>query len=99
VSGLGTIDAPACCNQCARELAQKTQGGFRNVRRPPESARIGRYNGAAVASIAFAEPIAVVDGNVERVVQRFLVAIERRRKSGNTRRRCLPLRPGDFNQR
>ena len=32
---------------------------------------VGRYTAAAVASIAFGEPVAVVDGNVERVLQRF----------------------------
>jgi A/G-specific adenine glycosylase len=33
---------------------------------------IGRYTAAAIASIAFNEPIAVVDGNVERVLRRVL---------------------------
>jgi A/G-specific adenine glycosylase len=33
---------------------------------------IGRYTAAAIASIAFDEPIAVVDGNVERVMSRLL---------------------------
>src|SRR5579863_32943 len=32
---------------------------------------IGAYTAAAVASIAFGEPVAVVDGNVERVLCRF----------------------------
>ena len=31
---------------------------------------IGRYTSAAIASIAFDGPVAVVDGNVERVVRR-----------------------------
>jgi A/G-specific adenine glycosylase len=31
---------------------------------------IGRYTASAIASIAFDEPVAVVDGNVERVLQR-----------------------------
>src|SRR5216684_42429 len=33
---------------------------------------IGRYTAAAIASIAFNEPVAVLDGNVERVLQRVL---------------------------
>jgi A/G-specific adenine glycosylase len=33
---------------------------------------VGRYTGAAVASIAFGVPVAVVDGNVERVISRLL---------------------------
>ncbi len=32
---------------------------------------IGRYTSAAIASIAFGEPAAVVDGNVERVLERL----------------------------
>ena len=35
---------------------------------------IGRYTAAAIASIAFNEPVAVVDGNVERVLGRVLGA-------------------------
>ncbi len=37
---------------------------------------IGRYTAAAIASIAFNEPVAVVDGNVSRVVSR-LFAVEK----------------------
>src|SRR6266700_2341707 len=33
---------------------------------------IGRYTAAAISSIAFNEPIAVLDGNVERVLRRLL---------------------------
>src|SRR5579863_2822786 len=33
---------------------------------------IGRYTAAAIASIAFNQPVAVVDGNVERVLRRVL---------------------------
>lgn len=32
---------------------------------------VGRYTSAAIASIAFGEPVAVVDGNVERVITRL----------------------------
>jgi len=37
---------------------------------------IGRYTAAAIASIAFDEPVAVVDGNVERVILRLLGGTE-----------------------
>ena len=33
---------------------------------------VGRYTAAAVASIAFGEPVAVVDGNVKRVIDRVI---------------------------
>lgn len=60
---------------------------------------IGRYTSAAIASIAFDEPVAVVDGNVERVLAR--VDGELRRGEHVWQRAeelLLPTRPGDFNQ-
>jgi A/G-specific adenine glycosylase len=60
---------------------------------------IGRYTAAAIASIAFDEPVAVVDGNVERVLQR--VAGTRLAGEGlwETANALLDAkRPGDFNQ-
>ena len=60
---------------------------------------IGRYTSAAIASIAFGEPVAVVDGNVERVLQRFTG----RRIAGEELWRQADRfldreQPGDFNQ-
>ncbi len=60
---------------------------------------IGRYTAAAIASIAFGESVAVVDGNVERVLQR----VSGRRMSGGdfwiAAEGLLDReRPGDFNQ-
>ncbi len=68
---------------------------------------IGAYTAAAVASIARGEPVAVVDGNVERVLCRLAgwQADSRkgptalRRKIEKLAGRLLDLaRPGDFNQ-
>ncbi|WP_263356365.1 A/G-specific adenine glycosylase [Acidicapsa ligni] len=68
---------------------------------------IGAYTSAAIASIAFGEAVAVVDGNVERVVQR-LAGWGSESASGQAKlardvelmaNRILdPGRPGDFNQ-
>jgi A/G-specific adenine glycosylase len=60
---------------------------------------IGRYTAAAIASIAFGEPVAVVDGNVERVLQRLFG----KRIAGESlwiaaQEMISPDRPGDFNQ-
>jgi len=60
---------------------------------------IGRYTAAAIASIAFGEPVAVVDGNVERVLQR----VAGKRLAGedlwaSADRLLDAKRPGDFNQ-
>jgi A/G-specific adenine glycosylase len=46
---------------------------------------IGAYTAAAIASIAFGEPVAVVDGNVERVIARLL-ALEVDPASGDAKR-------------
>src|SRR5580700_11338317 len=60
---------------------------------------IGRYTAAAIASIAFDEAIAVVDGNVERVLQRLSgtrLAGEGLWEAANAL--LDAKRPGDFNQ-
>jgi A/G-specific adenine glycosylase len=68
---------------------------------------IGSYTSAAIASIAHSEPIAVVDGNVERVLSRFQgwhsydtisEAAVRRKVDDFAARLVHPRRPGDFNQ-
>jgi A/G-specific adenine glycosylase len=60
---------------------------------------IGRYTAAAIASIAFGKPVAVVDGNVERVLQRLsgmrLAGEELWEAASGILDRG---RPGDFNQ-
>lgn len=60
---------------------------------------IGRYTAAAIASIAFGEPVAVVDGNVDRVIAR----ITGRNVSGEqvwamAEQLLSREYPGDFNQ-
>ncbi len=68
---------------------------------------IGGYTSAAIASIAYGEPVAVVDGNVERVLCRLAgwdadggkgTADLRSRIEGMAARLLDPKRPGDFNQ-
>jgi A/G-specific adenine glycosylase len=66
---------------------------------------IGRYTAGAVASIAFDEPVSLVDGNVARVLARVF-AIRDNVKQPATLKRLYGLadalvpatRPGDFNQ-
>ncbi len=68
---------------------------------------IGKYTAAAVASIAYSEPIAAIDGNVERVLQRLRgwgsegasdqPAIARH-ISAEAQRLLDPAAPGDWNQ-
>jgi A/G-specific adenine glycosylase len=65
---------------------------------------IGAYTAAAVASIAFGEPSAVVDGNVHRVLQRLggrAIPPQQAWRTAQlliTARRSGDFNPGDFNQ-
>ena len=60
---------------------------------------IGRYTAAAIASIAFDVPVAVVDGNVERVLERFAGKKLAGEGVWNTAEELLSRNhPGDFNQ-
>ena len=60
---------------------------------------IGRYTAAAIASIVFNEPVAVVDGNVERVLGRVLGKRLTQKRIWDEAQSLLdPTRPGDLNQ-
>ncbi len=64
---------------------------------------VGAYTAAAVASIAFGEPAALVDGNVRRVFARLEACREtggelERRAWDWARSAVHPHRPGDWNQ-
>ncbi|MFI5102024.1 MAG: A/G-specific adenine glycosylase [Terriglobales bacterium] len=109
-SGLGYYRRARMLHQCAKDLAQKYDGRF------PQSSEalqrlpgIGRYTAAAIASIAFDEPAAVVDGNVWRVLQRLMgTKLIGTKMTGinlvtpQTWQQAQALlaisRPGDFNQ-
>ncbi len=72
-SGLGYYRRARALHQASRMVVQHLHGEF------PQTASdwrqlpgIGRYSSAAIASIAFNQPIAVVDGNVERVLERLM---------------------------
>jgi A/G-specific adenine glycosylase len=99
-SGLGYYRRARMLHAAAKEIVKEHGGKF------PEKAEdllalpgIGRYTASAIASIAFAEPVAVVDGNVERVLQRVrgknLASEDLWRAAGDQLSR---QRPGDFNQ-
>ncbi|MBC2778692.1 A/G-specific adenine glycosylase [Parasphingopyxis sp. GrpM-11] len=75
-AGLGYYARARNLHACARAVTSDYGGQFpeteKGLRALPG---IGAYTGAAIAAIAFGEPAAVVDANVERVVAR-LHAIE-----------------------
>jgi A/G-specific adenine glycosylase len=99
-SGLGYYRRARMLHAAARKVMGELGGKFpRTSHELRALPGIGRYTAAAIASIAFDEPVAVVDGNVERVLQR----LSGRRIGGeDVWRRAQELqaleRPGDFNQ-
>jgi len=99
-SGLGYYRRARMLHATAKVIVRKHDGKF-----PPTAEElltlpgVGRYTAAAIASIAFSEPVAVVDGNVERVGQRFLGQRLAGEKLWDAAESLLDHdRPGDFNQ-
>jgi len=107
-SGLGYYRRARMLHQAAQTVAANRGG------RLPERAEelrelpgIGGYTAAAIASIAHGEPVAVVDGNVERVICRLagwdadgdVGAAALKRKIQERASELLDTeQPGDFNQ-
>lgn len=72
VRGLGYYRRFAMLHAAAKQLAvHKPIRWPRTATAWKELPGIGDYTAAAIASIAFAEPVAVLDGNVERVLARL----------------------------
>ncbi|MCB0308632.1 MAG: A/G-specific adenine glycosylase [Bdellovibrionales bacterium] len=72
--GLGYYRRAKYLHSAAKEVAEKYEGKL-----PGSSAKLralkgfGPYTAASVASIAFGEPVACVDGNVNRVISRIFM--------------------------
>jgi len=99
-SGLGYYRRARMLHQAARQIAEEHGGCFpQNSEAWLALPGIGRYTAAAIASIAFAEPVAVVDGNVERVLQRFIgINLTTPQIWQHAQALLANSRPGDFNQ-
>jgi A/G-specific adenine glycosylase len=99
-SGLGYYRRARMLHQAARQIAKQPDGRFpQNSEALLALPGIGRYTAAAIASIAFAEPVAVVDGNVERVLQRFIgINLTTPQIWLQAQALLANSRPGDFNQ-
>jgi len=99
-SGLGYYHRARRLHQAAKVIVRERKGAFpRTAENWRELPGIGRYTAAAIASIAFGEPVAVVDGNVERVLDRILGPSGDREGNWQRAEALLdPTRPGDFNQ-
>jgi A/G-specific adenine glycosylase len=108
-SGLGYYRRARMLHKTARFVADHLQGNLpRTAKELRDLPGIGAYTAAAVASIAHGEQVAVVDGNVERVLCRLEGWKAGRRSSRTAQLRSKieklaanlvsSLRPGDSNQ-
>ncbi|MEM9290448.1 MAG: A/G-specific adenine glycosylase [Acidobacteriota bacterium] len=103
-SGLGYYRRARQLHSAAQEIAAR--GSFPSTAQELQQLPgIGAYTSAAVASIAFGEAVAVVDGNVERVMARMLsLEVDPKRAAGQRSIRSAATRlvdekrPGDSNQ-
>ncbi|HVX79994.1 MAG TPA: A/G-specific adenine glycosylase, partial [Devosiaceae bacterium] len=102
-AGLGYYARARNLHACARAVVERHGGRF-----PTRSAELlalpglGPYTAAAIAAIAGDEPVAVIDGNVERVLARYL-ALEQPVRAAKSEIRsavqaAVPARAGDFAQ-
>lgn len=104
--GLGYYTRARNLHKCAKIVVNEYKGHFPNTAEALEKLPgIGPYTAAAVASIAFDEPKAVLDGNVMRVLARLYDIAEpidmtaTRKKLWDLAQKLVPTEnPGDHNQ-
>jgi A/G-specific adenine glycosylase len=105
-SGLGYYSRARNLHRAAQEMVTQHRGKFpRTLEEALALPGIGSYTAAAVLSIAYDVPLAVLDGNVARVLARLgavrgdLREPRRWRSLGKTAQDLLaPQTPGDWNQ-
>jgi A/G-specific adenine glycosylase len=105
-SGLGYYNRARNLHRAAKEIVLRYGAQFpRTVDEALSLPGVGRYTAAAVLSIAYDAPLAVLDGNVARVLARIgavcgnLRANGRLRRLGETAQQLLAIdAPGDWNQ-
>lgn len=99
-SGLGYYRRARMFWQAAKHVVGELSGEIpcdaEGLRKLPG---VGRYTAAAIASIAYGEPVAVVDGNVERVLNRLDGASRTNTQAWHRAQELLDGgNPGDWNQ-
>ena len=100
-SGLGYYRRARALHRAARIVVREHGGNLPGTAAALQSLPgVGRYTASAIASIAFHEPCAVVDGNVERVLRRLLGwRREPLSRIWDAAQQVLSRRsPGNFNQ-
>lgn len=104
--GLGYYSRARNLHQCAKDVVEIHAGVFPGSYKELLLLKgVGSYTAAAIASFAFGESIAVVDGNVFRVLSRYFgietdIASPRGKKEfENLANQIIPKsQPGEFNQ-
>ena len=103
-AGLGYYSRARNLHKCARKIIDEHQGRFPATATELKTLPgIGDYTSAAIAAIAFDEPVAVVDGNIERIIARLHRLSEPLPTAKKAIREYMaaltpPERPGDFAQ-
>ena len=105
-SGLGYYSRARNLHRAAKGIVSQHIGEFpRTLDEALALPGIGRYTAAAVLSIAYNEPFAVLDGNVARVLARLnairgdlRAPVRWRKLSGLAQSLLAPEAPGDWNQ-
>jgi A/G-specific adenine glycosylase len=111
-SGLGYYRRARMLHKAAQSVIKEFAGEIpRTAEGLRELAGIGEYTSAAIGSIAFGDPVAAVDGNVERVITRWASLTAQGADVGRAKVTSLQRsirqmanelldreRPGDFNQ-
>jgi A/G-specific adenine glycosylase len=105
-AGLGYYSRARNLHCAAKEILRRHNGRFpRERKRAQALPGVGQYTAAAVLSIAYNQPLAVLDGNVARVLVRLgavrgnLRTPKRWRELSQCAQRLLaPNHPGEWNQ-
>lgn len=103
-AGLGYYSRARNLKACAVKITTDYNGIFpHSVDQLKKLPGIGDYTSAAIAAIAFNQPVAVVDGNVERVVSRiYTITMPLPKAKVEIKKRTQAItpvkRPGDFAQ-
>jgi A/G-specific adenine glycosylase len=99
-SGLGYYRRARMLHAAARRLVKEHSGKFPGTAAELQKlSGIGPYTAAAIASIAFGQAVAVVDGNVQRVLSRMEGKLVAGKDLWPAAQQLLSReRPGDFNQ-
>ncbi len=102
-AGLGYYRRAANLHACAKVVKERGGSFPKTASDLKDLPGIGDYTSAAIASIAFGEPVPVVDGNVERVMTRLFrlstpVPKVKREVTDRVAAMVPADRPGDFAQ-